>query len=200
MFMKQSSDEQIVDLKGLDRDKSDIIFSDQNAVESGKSDKYINNDNASRNNAMEWQAPEFQYFSKSKVWFTVLFFIAAAIEIYFIVYGDFFAFATFLLVFFVVFLYAVKKPRLLRLKIDNQGVYIDGKLYSFDGIKSFWLFYDPPETKEIFFKRSGTMYTDLALPLGNQDPVIMRDFLKKYLPEVKKEESLFEALMKKIRF
>ena len=198
--MKQSSDEQIVDLKGLDRDKSDIIFSDQNAVESGKSDKYINNDNASRNNAMEWQAPEFQYFSKSKVWFTVLFFIAAAIEIYFIVYGDFFAFATFLLVFFVVFLYAVKKPRLLRLKIDNQGVYIDGKLYSFDGIKSFWLFYDPPETKEIFFKRSGTMYTDLALPLGNQDPVIMRDFLKKYLPEVKKEESLFEALMKKIRF
>ena len=198
--MKQSSDEQIVDLKSSDRGKSDVVFSHRSAVDDRNSDKLINNDNSPRNDAMEWQALEFQYFSKSKAWFAVLFFIAAAIEIYFIIYGDFFTFATFLLIFFVVFLYAVKKPRLLRLKIDNQGVCIDGKLYAFDEMKSFWLFYDPPETKEIFFKRSGTMYVDLALPLGNQDPVIMRNFLKKYLPEVKKEESLFEALMKKIRF
>ncbi|MEK7627082.1 MAG: hypothetical protein AAB397_00670 [Patescibacteria group bacterium] len=198
--MKQSSDEQIVDLKGLDLGKGDAVFSDKSAVESDKSDKLINNDNVSRNNAMEWQALEFQYFSKSRIWFAVLFFIAVVIEIYFIVSGDFFAFATFLLVFFVVFLYAVKKPRFLRLKIDNQGVYIDSKLYAFDEMKSFWLSYDPPEIKEIFFKRKGTIYADLIIPLGNQDPVIARIFLKKYLPEVKKEESLFEALMKKIRF
>ena len=97
--MKQSSDEQIVDLKGLDLGKGDAVFSDKSAVESDKSDKLINNDNVSRNNAMEWQALEFQYFSKSRIWFAVLFFIAVVIEIYFIVSGDFFAFATFLLVF-----------------------------------------------------------------------------------------------------
>lgn len=196
--MKELSDEQVVDLKSLDRDKNDVVGS---VVEGVVQNNKLNvNDNYSRNGAMEWQALEFQYFSKSKAWFAVLFFIAAAVEIYFIISKDFFAFATFLLVFFVVFLYAVKKPRLLRLEINNQGVYIDGKLYALDEIKSFWLSYDPPETKEIFFKRSGTMYAGLVLPLGNQDPVIARNFLKKYLPEVKKEESLFEALMKKIRF
>lgn len=183
--MKELSDEQIVDLK---------------SIESGNGDKSVNNDSYSRNGAMEWRAPEFKYFPKSRVWFVILFFIAAIIEIYFIVYGDFFAFATFLLVFFVVFLYAVKKPRLLRLKIDRLGVHVDGKLYAFDEIKSFWLFYDPPETKELFFKRNGTLYSDLILPIGNQDPVIIRNFLKKYLPEIKKEESLFEALMKKVGF
>lgn len=198
--MKDLSDEQIIDLKNFNHDKNDALLTAKKNTQDNNTEKKDEKNKYPQNNSLEWRASEFYYFAKSKLWFIVMFFITAIVEFYFIISGDFFAFATFLLIFFVLFLYAVKKPRILSLKINNRGAYIDGKLYEFGNMKSFWISYEPPEIKKIYFKKNETLYTDLILPLGGQDPVIARNFLKKYLPEEKKEESLLEVFVRKIRF
>ncbi len=157
-------------------------------------------------NPIEWQTKEFQYFPKSKMWFLVLFVVAGVIEVYFLLSGNFFAFVTFLLVFFVVILYSVKKPNVLRLRIDDSGVKVNENKYEFSEFQSFWIFYDsyrfdgPIEVKELLMQREGAFKQPLTIPLENQDPVVLRNFLNEYLDEVEEKQSSIDILARRIGF
>jgi hypothetical protein len=149
---------------------------------------------------LEWQVKEFIYRPKTIKWFVLLTLAIVMIELYFLWTKSFFAFATFLLIFFVILLYSVKKPDNLSVRLDYKGVRINNKLYKFDDLQSFWIFYNPPGIKKIFFKRKGIISQSINISIGEQDPAALRSFLLDYLSEVEEEEPLIDILVRKIGF
>ena len=87
-----------------------------------------------------------------------------------------------------------RKPREVVCKIRAQGVQVNRDLYPYETLKSFWIFYDPPHHQELSI-RSHKAFTGgyIKIPLGDEDPVKIREILTKFLPERKQEEALVDV-------
>jgi len=148
----------------------------------------------------EWEAPEFEKRGKAKSWFifpailTIILGIIALLT-------DNILFLIFIILAFVVFyMYANKEPRILKFKINEKGVEIDGRIHDFDSLRSFWLFYSPPEEKELSFRSKKTFFPYIRIPLADQNPNELRNFLLKFLPEKHHRESIIDIWMKRVGF
>jgi len=84
-------------------------------------------------------------------------------------------------------------------KIKTEGVQINDDLYPYENLKSFWIFYDPPYHQELSI-RSKKMFTGgyIKIPLGEEDPLKIRKFLIKFIPEKKQEEALVDVFARMV--
>lgn len=149
---------------------------------------------------IEWRAPEFIKYKKEKSWFLWAGLIFLAVLIYAIFTKNVFLIITVCLAAFTVYVYALKKPRNIRFGISGKGIKIENQLYAFNNLKSFWIFYDPPEIKELSIRSKKMMMPYIRIPLGKQNPVEIRELLLKFLPERQHKESAIDALARRFRF
>jgi len=148
----------------------------------------------------EWKTLEFEKKEKNKSWFIIPALITIAFGIFALITESFLFLVTIILAFFVFYTYANKDPRMIKFKIDERGVEIDNKLYEFDDLKSFWVFYNPPEEKDISFRSKRSFLPYVRIPLGKENPNEIRKFLLKFLPEKRHSESVVDIWMRKTGF
>jgi hypothetical protein len=140
--------------------------------------------------SMEWKAPEYEHFERTSDWYwalgiiTVTLFVAALL-LKSVLFG-----IMILLGGFSLGLYGARKPRTISFGIGPRGVKINEKNYFYDDLKSFWVRYDPPHTKELVIESKKTIMPHITIPLADADPVAIREYLLKFLKEEKIEESL----------
>lgn len=151
-------------------------------------------------NYLEWSAPEFVQYSKNKSWFIIVGLIAAGLFLWALLIKNLLFALLIGLSFFSLVTFALKKPREIRLAITSKGIKIDKILYSFDNLKSFWIFYEPPEVKELSLRSKKTIMPYIKISLAEQNPAEVRKFLIKYLPERKHKESLIDNLARQLKF
>jgi len=149
---------------------------------------------------IQWQAPEFEKYEKGPGWFIVLGIFALIIFTIVLLMKNFIFAILIILAVFTIFIYALKEPRLVTFKISGKGITIDTKIYSYDELKSFWIFYQPPQIREISLRSKKTIMPYIKIPLGEQNPVEIRKILLKYLPERRHKESLIDNLSRSLRF
>lgn len=151
-------------------------------------------------NYFEWSAPEFVQYSKNKSWFIIVGLITAGLFLWALLIKNLLFALLIGLSFFSLVTFALKKPREIRLAITSKGIKIDKTLYSFDNLKSFWIFYEPPEVKELSLRSKKTIMPYIKISLAEQNPAEVRKFLIKYLPERKHKESLIDNLARQLKF
>ena len=151
-------------------------------------------------NHLKWTAPEFIQYHKNKSWFVVSGLIAGGLFLWAVMTKNILFALLIGLSYFSIITYALKKPSQINLGIIPQGIKINKTLYEFDNLKSFWIFYKPPEVKEISLRSKKTIMPYVKIPLGEQNPVKVRQTLLKYLPERKHKESMIDNLARSLRF
>ncbi len=149
---------------------------------------------------LEWSAPEFTQYSKSKSWFLITGLIATGLFLWALLTKNIIFALLIGLSYFSITTYALKKPKVIQLVITSQGIKIDKTIYNFDNLKSFWIFYNPPEVKEVSLQSKKIIMPYIKIPLGEENPTEVRRILIKYLPEKKQEESLIDSLARSLRF
>ncbi len=149
---------------------------------------------------IEWQAPEFEKHPKGIGWFIAVGIAALALFTISLLSKDYIFLITIILAVFTVFIYALKEPRSVTFKITGQGITIDDKNYRYSDLISFWIFYDPPETKELSIRSKNWYMPMIGIPLGEQNPVALREILIKFIPEEKQEPSLINIISRALRF
>jgi hypothetical protein len=147
-----------------------------------------------------WKAREFPKKQKEKSWFIFPAIITIALGIFALITESILFLIAIILAFFVFYIYANKKPRIIRFKINERGVEVDNRLYSFDDLRSFWIFYEPPEVKEISFRSKRSFLPYIRIPLDKENPNDIRKFLLKFLPERRHRESLVDIWTRKSGF
>jgi len=106
----------------------------------------------------------------------------------------------FILAGFLILIYAIKEPQIIDFSVGSSGVKIDKKLYKYSEIDSFWIFYDPPEIKELSLKFKKMFFPVLSIPLADTDPNKVRKILIKFIPEEEQKESVAENIARHLNF
>lgn len=147
-----------------------------------------------------WEAAEFENREKPRSWYLTLAAVAGALMALALWRQDYFAAALLAIAAGVVWLFAKQEPRLLRFAITSRGVQAGPRLYLFDDLISFWIFYDPPHRKELSLRSKHLLMPYVRMALGDADPVALREHLLRFLPELKHQESVVDAFSRRIGF
>ena len=171
----------------------------------GKSEKTVNpsagtSEKGAAPEAITWQAPEFTMHEKGFWWYGALFGITGLLVLASILLKNFTAAALFMLSAAVVYLFAQKSPRALTFTADARGVQIDGRLYAYDALRSFWIFYDPPHRAELSLRSRSLLMPYVCAPLGSINPAHLHRLLTRFLPEAKHAQSLADSLSQRAGF
>lgn len=148
----------------------------------------------------EWKAPEYDKKEKTKSWFIIPAIITIVLGLIALFTENILFLIFIILAFFVFYIYAQKEPRIIKFKINEKGIEIDNKFHDFDSLQSFWLFYNPPEEKELSLRSRRTFLPYIRIPLADENPNEIRKFLLKFLPEKRHRESIIDIWMRRVGF
>lgn len=147
-------------------------------------------------NKIFWQNYEFEYKEKTNDWFWGMGIVVVCLSIIAIIYDNP-LFAIFMLIAgFTIFMKAKKVPRLIDFELSDKGIKIDGTLYSYGNLKSFWIEDNKREAPKMILKTEKFITPIIVIPLDTDlvDHEEIRNFLLKYLTE----EKLIEPFSHKI--
>lgn len=149
--------------------------------------------------AIEWQAHEYVHHDKSGVWYAGLVGIAAVLIIVAVLTQQWLGVAVFATCAIAVAMYARRVPRLLSYVLDEAGVHIEGKTYSYEQFRSFGMLQDADwhtidlEPMQRFMPRLSLLFDD-----ADRDVIVER--LAAELPRSDRTPDLVERLTHTLRF
>lgn len=156
----------------------------------------------------QWEIPEFHKHEKTKKWYTYFFLTIAIIVLISIIGINITLFkisdqsftitfdkGNYLFIIFIVLatiLYWIlekSNAKQLDFTITYDGIWIANKFIDFKDLKDFYIIYQPPITKNLYFQYKNSFKPYIQIPLINQNPVEIRKILLEFLPEdLSKEE------------
>lgn len=152
------------------------------------------------NDKIEWQAHEYFYFEKSGDWFWVVGVAILTGVIISIIFSDY-LFAIVLAVGgFSLIVYAKRPPQIIACQINHDGITMGKNIYPYSFLNSFWVDKSEPHFHKILLKSKKTLMPLVAVPLGDTDPDMARDFLVNYLAEEELSEPLSQKIMEYLGF
>jgi hypothetical protein len=143
---------------------------------------------------LEWEADEYEFRPKGNKWFRNVGIAALVLFIFALVTQNWFFAILVAVATFVVFLYAVRPPKRVYCAITVEGIRIGRRVFDFHDLRSFWIFYSPYGAKEASIESKKTVMPYIRMPLGEIDPVAVRDQLLRFIKEEQHEESLADII------
>lgn len=143
-----------------------------------------------------WSFKEYEKFQRSGRWYWVMGILAAALIAYAVMSGNY-LFALIIVLFGIILvLQEMNEPAELDFGITDTGIVVGTKYYSFNELEKYWIIYNPPSVKVLYFEPKATLKHRLHIPIDEADPIVIRDYLNMYLLEdlEKEDEPLSDRL------
>jgi len=137
----------------------------------------------------KWRAPEHEATEKDRRWYLWIGLILSGIVIYAVLTDSLVMAITFILIGMVGYIIVNKTPRIVNFYITDDGVIADKEIYEFENIKSFWIFYEPEGPMVVSLYLKSKIMPFAHIPLGDEDPTVIREILMGYIEEVKQKPS-----------
>lgn len=152
------------------------------------------------NQKIAWEALEYEHRDKTPDWFWILGIVSLVLVISAVVYKNILFAALIIVGAFTMALYAVRKPRLIKFEINQNGVIIKNTLYPYKHLHSFCPREDHRGRKIIFQSKKSIMpHFSIPVPASvNFEEA--KAILLKHLPEDDHPESLSEVIMDSLGF
>jgi len=144
--------------------------------------------------ASQSQAPEFEVYEKSGRWYIIAALFIVVMVVYAIFADSPIMAITFILIGIVGYIYSQRNPNVVNFTITSKGILANKEMYLYENIFSFWIFYEPNHTKVISLHTKASMLPFVHIPLGNEDPVKLRELLMRDIPEIKQDQSLIDTI------
>ncbi len=148
----------------------------------------------------EWEFDEFPKHKRTKLWYITACIIAGGLLLYAIISLNYLFAAIILIVAVIVVMQNRREPQRLNLQIHEDGLVIGtNTYYEWKTIKSFWIVYEPPEVKNLYFDFKAGLRPTISIPLEKQNPLNVRKILLNYLQEsVDQENESFSDGLRRI--
>lgn len=150
-------------------------------------------DNTEKIDAINWQIEERPEVPGNSQWLLALAIIGFAVVVFGALLKNYLLIIIVALAAFIVYARKFKKPEMHDFRLDNEGVAIDGRLYSYENFESFWIF----PHNEIAFRKKHHLTPLLIVPFNSNKESKIRKILENHLPEHEEEESFLDLLQKK---
>ena len=130
----------------------------------------------------EWQAHEFKPYEKSIVWYIGLCVIVSLLALYQFFVADYFGAITMVILGALIIFFAKRKPEIVQLSLDDEGVGIGELRFPYRHFKHFWIV-TTKDHRTLNLEASTYLSQTVILELEDQDPEKIRKFLVKHVPE-----------------
>ncbi len=140
----------------------------------------------------QWTLKEYVQHERNRRWYFVMGILGVALVAYSIISANY-LFALIIILFgIVLYLHDVQEPLEVPFAITETGVILGRKYYRYSELSSFWMIYNPPEVKNLYFSLNNVVRHRLQIPLLDYDPRPIREVLNQYLVEdLEQEEEPF---------
>ncbi len=149
----------------------------------------------------EWDAEGYLFEEKSNDWYWALGIIAVAGAIASILFGNIILALLILAGAGTLALSSMKRPRVHRFRITDEGVMIDDNLYEYDSIRSFSVleYIDPNLPPALSLRTHKLLAPHLLLPIVGYDPLEIYEFFAEHVEEGRHEESVVDRIIDLLR-
>lgn len=130
-----------------------------------------------------WAFEEYEKPQRGTKWYLIATVVAGLLLLYSIWTANYIFGVVIILTALVYFLMEVNDPPDVSCEITTAGVKIGRKFLRYKELQEFWIVYKPGEEHRLFFKPSVFTIGELSAPLGQLDPLQIRELLLQYLPE-----------------
>ncbi len=140
----------------------------------------------------QWSVQEYTPYERGRRWYVVMGGLGLLLVIY-AVYSANYLFALIIILFgLILSLSSMRPPLEVRFAVTNTGIIVGGRYYRYSELTNFWVIYDPPTVKNLYFSFNNFFKHRLSVPLLDYDPRPIREYLAQYLEEdLEKEEEPF---------
>jgi hypothetical protein len=135
-----------------------------------------------------WQFSEFDRHQRSSNWY-VWTGIGVGILLLYAILSQNFLFGLVIVLSGLMVILFQRDNKSVSFKIVEDGIIVSNKLYEYGEIENFYIIYQPPETKKLFFELKGLLSPRIPVDLVDQDPVKVRDTLRQYIDEDLEQEN-----------
>ncbi|MDO8499844.1 MAG: hypothetical protein Q7S66_04255 [bacterium] len=136
----------------------------------------------------QWDVKEYEQHIRNRRWY-VWMGVAAALLILYAIFTANYLFALLLVLFILILaLGEMREPLSVPFAITETGIIIGDKYYRFTELVNFWIYYNPPEVKSLYFGFNNLVKHRLQIPLYDYDPRPVREYLSKFLEEDLEQE------------
>lgn len=139
-----------------------------------------------------WKVSEYKKYARDRRWY-VFMGVVAFVLITYALFTSNYLFALLLVLFgLIIFLSDTHEPADVPFAITNTGIIIGDKYYHYSELENFWLIYNPPDVKNLYFSFNSLLRHRLQVPLMDYDPRPIREYLSQFLTEdLEQEEEPF---------
>mgnify|MGYP001559282895 FL=1 len=130
-----------------------------------------------------WEVNEYEKHARSKRWYVIAGLLGTALLLYSIISGNYLFALVVVLVGIILFLQDVQAPIVVEFVVTEAGVIVGSKFYPFREFRNYWIIYNPPEVKNIYFATNSLVKHRLQIPLLDNDPRPIREFLNQFIVE-----------------
>lgn len=150
---------------------------------------------------INWTFPELQAPERSKSWYVWASLISLVLLFIAVMTGNFLFGLLIILIAIVLFAHHHKDIEEIEFGITDEGLQIDDKFFDFRDLKHFWIIYEPPVVKNLYFEFKSSTRPRITIPLRDINPVKVRKILLEYMEEdlSRETEPLSESLGRRLK-
>ncbi len=135
-----------------------------------------------------WKIREYEKTPRDRRWYMIMGVITVLLLVYSI-FTDNYLFSLIIVLFgIVLFMHEIQEPLELDIAVTETGVLVGKKFYRFSELDQYWIIYDPPYVKNLYLITKSVLKNRISIPLLDNDPRPVRDYLEQFLEENLDEE------------
>jgi len=150
--------------------------------------------------SLAFEAPEHEIKKKGLDWFFAVGIITISIVISSIIYQNYLFAILILIGVFTLILFSLKEAATIHIKLTPRNILVDDKKYSYKTLDSFWITENDYTASKILIQSKNLLLGQLVIPLGENDPDKISEYLLAYLPEKEDHEPLSHQVMEYLGF
>ena len=129
----------------------------------------------------EWDFPEFIPYERSKLWYIIAGIVIFLLLLFSFLTANLLFAILIVMVSAVVFYLQSRHPRMLNIKLTDDGMVIENLFYSYDEIRSFWVTAEHPEDHNVYFEFKSISTPRLNVPFMDINPVRLQTYLAQFI-------------------
>ena len=148
---------------------------------------------------ISWNAPEHFYVEKHPDWYWAVGIVTLTLAAVCFILGSIIPGIFVVVAAVALVLHASKPPRIVYHEVNDRGIIVDGVLYPFLTLDSFWIPNDEAIPKLIVKSRK-TFMPYIVLFIEEVDPEQVREVMLRYIAETEHHEPLLKHVLEWLGF
>lgn len=130
-----------------------------------------------------WMVDEYERHERGPLWYALAFIFGVGLILYAMVSQNFLFAIIIIMSGVIIGLSTLREPRKIQFLLTTRGVGLGSEFTSYKQLRSFWILYEPPYTKDLYLDFRNPITPHLKVSLSDQDPLEVRSTLLEFLHE-----------------